>query len=269
MLVFYAFILAVVQALTEFLPVSSSGHLVILHKFLDIGMIDALTFDVALHFGTTLALILFFRSQLLKYIKAFVQMFSSFNLANGEQKTVVNLILATIPAALAGFFLEQYIELYFRHLMVVVVALITGGIVIILVEKYAKKKTTFEGLSFLESIVIGCAQALALIPGVSRSGATIITGMLLKLKRDEAAQFSFILSIPIVLGATLKKLLDLDITAVTGSEWSIFAFGVFISFIFGYFVIKYFIRFVQRRSLSIFGYYRIILGLILLLLILL
>jgi undecaprenyl-diphosphatase len=265
MLFFYALIFSIVQAVTEFLPVSSSGHLIIFHKILDFSVVDTLTFDVALHIGTAIALLIYFRCEIYKYFKAFLSMFSGFNLGNEEQKTVINLIIATIPAVFIGIFFESIIEGIFRNILVVSIALIVGGIIIIIAERFSQKKITYEGLSLPESFLIGCAQSLALIPGVSRSGATIITGMILKLKRSEAAKFSFLLSIPIVLGAGLKKFFDLDLNLLSSLEWQLFGFGILMSLILSYFVIKYFLQFIQTKSLSVFGYYRIIVGVILLL----
>ncbi|OGF31667.1 undecaprenyl-diphosphatase UppP [Candidatus Falkowbacteria bacterium RIFOXYD2_FULL_35_9] len=265
----YAIILAIVQAVTEFWPVSSSGHLVILHQILPLNQINALSFDIALHLGTVLALIIFFRQDLKKYFLAFLQMFRSFNLGNDEQKTVLNLLVATVPAVLAGYFLDYYIELYFRSLLVVSISLIVGAIIIFIVEKWSRKTASFEGLSIPEAIIIGCAQALALIPGVSRSGSTIITGMVLKLKRSEAAKFSFLLSIPIVLGAGIKKMLDISIFTLEKTEQYLFLVGFLTAFIVGYLIIKYFLKFLEKHSLSVFAWYRIILGIVILLIALL
>jgi undecaprenyl-diphosphatase len=268
MLILYTILFAIVQAITEFWPVSSSGHLIILHDVLHLDMFDSLTFDVALHVGTALALLLFFWKDVKRYFLALINLFRRFNIAHEDQKTVISLFLATIPAALAGFFLESYIESLFRNTMVVAIALIVGGILFFIVEKFSKKKLHYEGLSIPESLMIGVAQALALVPGVSRSGITIIAGMSFNLKRDQAAKFSFLLSIPIVLGAGLKKFFDINFDALTYQEIYIFSLGLIISLIAGYLVIKYFLRFLQKRSLNIFGIYRIILGLILLILLL-
>lgn len=266
MIIFYAIILAVVQGITEFLPISSSGHLVILHDYLQMGSIDSLTFDVALHVGTALALIIYFYKDIKKYFKAFLRMFRCFNIGQEEQKTVLNLIIATIPAALVGFFLESIIEGYFRNSLVVAINLIVVGILFFIVEKYSKKKIHYEGLSLVESFIIGCSQCLALIPGVSRSGITIITGMSLNMKRDEAARFSFLLGIPIILGAGVKKIIDFDFSQITVQESYLLIIGIVVSLLTGYFVVKFLLNFLQKRSLNIFGWYRIILGILLLIL---
>lgn len=266
MLIINSIILAIIQGITEFLPISSSGHLVVLHQLLDFSAIDNLTFDVALHLGTALALIIFFRKQILKYLIAFGSMFRYFNIAKDEQKTVLNLIIATIPAALAGYFLESYIEQYLRNILIVAIALIIGGFLFFIVEKLSQKKLDYESLAIPEALAIGLAQTLALIPGVSRSGITIITGMSVKLNRAQAAQFSFLLSIPIVLGAGLKKIFDIKWQLVSGQELYLLLIGFVVSFAVGYFVIKYFLRFVQKKSLNVFGVYRILLGLIIVIL---
>ncbi|HCC23769.1 TPA: undecaprenyl-diphosphatase UppP [Candidatus Falkowbacteria bacterium] len=264
MIIIYATFFALVQAVTEFWPVSSSGHLVLLHELLQMQVIDDLTFDVALHLGTALALIWYFWVDIKRYAKAFFSIFRGVNLGSEDQKTVFNLMLATVPAVLVGIFLESTIEVVFRSVIIVAINLIVGGLIIFAVERWGQKKRDFENLSLIESFGIGCAQALALIPGVSRSGSTIITGMILKLKRPEAARFSFLLSIPIVLGAAAKKLFEISWNLVSAKELYIFLYSVILTFVIGYFIIKYFLRFLQNRSLNIFGWYRILLGLIIL-----
>jgi len=264
MVIVYATFFAIIQAITEFWPVSSSGHLVLLHEVLQLQLVDDLTFDVALHLGTALSLIWYFWPEIKKYVGAFFSLFKGINLGREEQKTVLNLMIATVPAVLAGVFLENIIEIFLRNLLTVSITLVVGGVIILLVEKYGKQRRDYENLSLPESLLVGCAQALALIPGVSRSGSTIITGMLLKLKRQEAAKFSFLLSIPVVLGAGAKKILDISWNLVSVKEIYVFGYSILLTFVIGYFIIKYFLRFLQNRSLSIFGWYRIVLGLIVL-----
>lgn len=265
MLVIYTILFALVQAVTEFLPVSSSGHLILLHNILNIEMIDSLSFDVALHVGTAFALVAYFWKDIKRYFIAFMHLFTKFNIARDEQKTVISLILATIPAALVGFFLESYIEIHLRNSLVVALSLIVGGIIFFVVERYSRQQRSYEALSIPEAFMIGIVQVLALIPGVSRSGSTIVTGMVLNLKREDAARFSFLLGIPVVLGAGLKKGLDLDLQIISSQELYLMLLGGIVSMVVGYVVIKYFLRFLQKSSLNIFGVYRIILGLIILL----
>jgi undecaprenyl-diphosphatase len=269
MLLLNSIILAIIQGLTEFLPISSSGHLLILHELLTYykvnnlslsSAIDSLTFDAALHLGTAAAIIFYFWPELKRFFIAFLNLFRSFNIADEKQKTVINLIIATIPAVIAGILIEPYLEKYIRNLTVVAIALIVGGVLFFIVERKSKQKLIYQGLSMPESFLIGLAQALALIPGVSRSGITIIAGMTLNLKRAEAAGFSFLLSLPIVLGAGLKKLFDLQFSAMDAQTILSFVLGIAVSALVGFCVIKYFMRFVEKRSLHIFGWYRIIVG---------
>lgn len=264
MLILYAFILAIVQAITEFWPISSSGHLLVLHEFLNFEIANSFTFDIALHLGTLLALVLYFWHDIVRYFKTFLSMFHSFNLANEEQKTVLNIVIATIPAVIIGFLASDFIEMYARNLLIVAIALILGGLVLWGVEHWGQKKRNYESLSIPEALIVGLAQTLAFVPGVSRSGATIIAGMWLKLKRAEAARFSFLLSIPAVLGAALSQLVKFSWAGISFEEKYIFIFAILVSFFGGYLVIKYFLKFLEKRPLYIFAYYRIIFGLLIL-----
>ncbi len=265
MIIFYALILAAVQAATEFWPISSSAHLLFLHEILDFKIVNDFTFDIALHFGTLIALIMFFRHDLVRYFKSFISMFSGFNLAHDDQKTVFNIVLATLPAVVVGYFAADLIELYTRHLLIVAMTLIVGGFFLWGVERWSKRNRHYESLSIPEALIIGLAQVLAFVPGVSRSGATIIAGMWLKLKRAEAARFSFLLSIPAVLGATISQLGKLDWSMISFEEKYIMFFAVLVAFIIGYLVIKYFLKFLEKRSLMIFAIYRLAFGALILL----
>jgi len=265
--IIYSLIAGVVQGLTEFLPVSSSGHLLVLHDFLKFDFVDNLAFDVVLHWGTLLALIIFFRKDLVRYVLAFFGSFRHWNIKeNLDQRLAWYLALATIPAGLAGLLWENQIETVLRASWLVAVMLILFGLFLYLADVIFSKSKEIRQLGWVGALIIGVAQALALIPGVSRSGATIIAGLSQKLKRDQAARFSFLLSVPIVFLAGLKKIVDLiSVDALMSGDWLILAVGFFASFISGYFCIKYFLRFLQSHSLKIFAYYRIIFGIIILL----
>ncbi|MFH1564979.1 MAG: undecaprenyl-diphosphatase UppP [bacterium] len=261
---FFSAIFGAAQGITEFLPISSSGHLIILHKFSNLD-VDNLIFDVALHLGSLLALFIYFR-------KKIYSLFSVFGKADKQQdKSKKNLRLfffiffATIPAGLIGFFFEDAIESYFRNITVVSLTLIIGGILLIIVDKYSKKQKDIYSLSATEIFLIGIAQAFALIPGVSRSATTIIAGLGLKLQRKAAAEFSFLLAIPIIFGAVAKKMFDLNLAILSTLDKLIFLIGILSSFVVSYLVIKYFIKFLEKHSLVWFGWYRILLGFIILL----
>lgn len=255
-------IFGAVQGLTEFWPVSSSGHLLIMHELFHFEIIDSLSFDVALHLGTLLALLVFFWSDVIKYLKAFGRSFMNFNPKRDlDQRLAWLLILATIPAGLIGLFLENIIESMLRNLWWVAGALIIVAVIFLVLEKIAKQSKDMAELNWWQALLIGLAQAIALIPGVSRSGITIIAGMALKLKRETAARFSFLLSIPIVFGAGLKKIYDVGQVGLSGEEGMIFMIGLVSAAVIGYLAVKYLLRFLTNHSLNYFAYYRLALGL--------
>lgn len=253
----------VVQGLTEFLPVSSSGHLIIIHDFLRFNFVDDLSFDVMLHLGTLLALVLFFWRDVIMYLKALVQPPAR---QDPNQRLAWYLVVATIPAVVFGYFFEASIEAAFRTTAAVAWMLIIVGVLLYVVDRFSPKIKAMNHLTLGNALVIGFAQVLALIPGVSRSGITIIAGLSQKLNRVAAARFSFLLSMPIILGAGAKKMIDLLSThSLDANQWALLAAGFFAAAITGYLVIKYFLRYIQRHSLAVFAYYRIGLGVLLLL----
>jgi len=262
----YAIIAGLIQGLTEFLPVSSSGHLVVLHDFLKFDFIDNLAFDVVLHLGTFLALLLFFWPEVVKYFKAFFASFFDWNLGHDvNQKMAWYLFAATIPAALAGYLWQDLIETVFRSTQLVAAMLILVGVILYLADHFSQKIKSLDRLVFKDALVMGLAQALALIPGVSRSGITIIAGLTQKLNRQAAARFSFLLSMPVVFGAGVKKTYDLFVgQGVDLNQFWLLSLGFLAAAISGYYVIKYFLRFLQNHSLKVFAYYRVIFGLLLL-----
>ncbi len=264
--IFYSILAGIIQGLTEFLPISSSGHLVLFHDFLGFDFIDNLAFDVVLHLGTLVALVLFFYSAIIRYIFAWLQSLVKWDLKNNNnQRLAWYLFLATLPAAIAGYFLEDQIEAIFRNSILVASMLILFGILLYLADKFFLQLKTIEQLNLKNSLIIGIFQALAFIPGISRSGITIIAGLSQKLKRDQAARFGFLLSIPIIFGAGLKKTLDLfNENLIVGSDSLVLILGFLSSAISGYFCIKYFLKFLESHSLKVFAYYRIILGIIIL-----
>lgn len=246
----YSIILAIVQGLTEFIPVSSSGHLVILHDILSFNLTSDLAFDVALHAGTFVAVLIFFAKDIIYYIKNYF-------------KLIWLILLASIPAGLVGLLLEDIIDQVLRNTWIVAIMLVIVGILFIITEKYAKTEIDLKKLNWQQALFVGIAQILALIPGTSRSGITIIAGMFMKLKREQAARFSFLIAIPIFAGATLKKTWDLSKISIDSSEWVVIIIGLIVSGIVGYFCIKYFLKFLEKYPLNWFAYYRFILAFIL------
>lgn len=264
MLYLYSLILGIVQGITEFLPVSSSGHLVILHDLFKLNLTSNLAFDVSLHLGTLLALIIYFRIELLKYVAAIVEIFIPKRAVNkADLSDIMLIIYASIPAAAVGVIFGEAIEKFFRQSIVVAATLIIGAVLMFLAEKYCQPKHDFTGMNILKALYIGVAQVLALIPGVSRSGITIVAGMSAKLKREEAAKFSFLLSMPVIFGAGVFNFFEIDWALLKAPELLMFAIGFVSSFVVGFFVIKYFLNWLKNHSLNGFAWYRIGLALVL------
>ncbi len=250
----HAIILGIVQGLGEFLPISSSAHLVIfpwLFDFPDPG----LTFDVALHIGTLISLLAYFYRDWIKLTRAFFRSFTKRPSTYGhEEKLIWFIIIGTIPAALAGYFLEDYAETIFRAPALVATMMAVMGVILWLADRFGKKEKPLDQVSFLDSLWDGISQALALIPGASRSGVTITTGLLRKMDRPTAARFSFLLSMPIVAGAALLKMKDffglhIDLISLT---------GIAVSAVVGYLAIKYMLYFLQRYSYKVYVWYRLL-----------
>ncbi|MFW0862242.1 MAG: undecaprenyl-diphosphate phosphatase [Candidatus Komeilibacteria bacterium] len=259
----YIIISGIIQALTEFLPISSSGHLVIWHNIIS-SPVNALDLDIILHLGSVLALIVFFRKDIIKILKEWFISFSGKVTAYSRLGWL--LILSTIPAGLVGFFAEDIITNIFRSMYWVIAMLIIVSFIFIIVEKKIKTNNDVFTIGIKEAIYIGLAQCLALIPGTSRSGITIVTGMLCKLKRAEAARYSFLLAIPIILGASIRGLMMIASQGTTSSSMIMLGTGLFISFIFSFFVIKFLLQFLNNHSLKVFAYYRLALALVLIIL---
>lgn len=257
---FEALLLGIVQGLTEFIPVSSSGHLVLLHNALGANSSD-LAFDVALHTGTLAALVWFFGKDIGGYAKGFFVQTKQTRLAR-------LLALATIPAVLAGVLLESAAESAFRSPRLVASTLLGFGLLMLAAEWWYKRQKSHLELKALktnQATGIGFAQALALVPGVSRSGSTITAGMVLGLDRVSATRFSFLLGIPIIFGAAVKKLV-FDWSHVAAQvEPTLFIVGMASAFLSGLFAIRFMLKFLSNNGLEVFAYYRIALGLAVLL----
>lgn len=260
MIYFYAIIFGIVQGLTEFFPVSSSGHLLITHKLLPVFTNDlAVTFDVSLHLSTLFILLLFYGKDFFRYCRSLRASADS-----ADRRIAWMILFATIPAALVGYFFEDIIVTMSRELSVVAVTLILGGLLFILVERWGRRSVSFEHLAPLQAFLIGCAQAVALIPGVSRSGSTIIAGMALHLKRDAATHFSFLLAVPIIGLAGAKRLVDLFMgTPLSGEQIMIFLIGFVTAAGVGALCIRYLLEYVKTKTFIPFAVYRIALGVLL------
>jgi undecaprenyl-diphosphatase len=256
--IFVAALLGLVQGLTEFIPVSSSGHLVLAHELFDLNEVG-LSFDVALHGGTLLALIVFFHKDVIRLAKSLV-------VKTEETRLAWFLAIATIPAVIAGVLFESQAETSFRSSILVAINLIIVAFFMLGAEKYSqtiKKKTKLEKTSLPQAIGIGFAQALAIVPGVSRSGSTITAGLFAGLDRVSATRFAFLLGIPIIAGALLKTMLSGGMSELQ-NETSVFAVGVVTAFVSGMFAIKFLLKYLSKHSIAVFAYYRIGLGLLVL-----
>ena len=252
-----AIFLGIVQGLTEFLPVSSSGHLLLGQYFLGLDQARfGLSFDVALHLGTLVAVVVFFRRDLVRMALAFLRSFRRRDFSDPDQRLAYLVLASTIPAALIGYLLEDLFERAIRSPWVVVFNLVLVGVLFIVGEAVGRKRRQASKLTFLEAVGIGLAQAAALVPGVSRSGATMTLGLFLGLRREEAARFSFLMSVPIIAGAGTLQLGEVVSEGMGAYDALLFGAGFISSAMVGYLAIRFFIRFVVHHSLRVFAYYR-------------
>ncbi|HEX2139582.1 MAG TPA: undecaprenyl-diphosphate phosphatase [Woeseiaceae bacterium] len=254
-------VLAVVQGLTEILPVSSSGHLVLVPSIMD-WQDQGLVFDVAVHFGTLVAVCLYFRDDVLRLVQGGLRLLGG-NTNSSESRLALCIGLGTIPAAVAGLLFAGWIAANLRDPMVVVATLSGYGILLALADWFGKRRRDMADIGIGDALVIGAAQALALVPGTSRSGITITAGMALGLKRQEAARFSFLLSVPVILLATLYEAALIFIEGATVTVGTL-ALGALISALVAYLTIGFFMRFVNAIGLVPFAVYRIVLAAVIL-----
>jgi undecaprenyl-diphosphatase len=254
---FQAIALGIIQGLSEFLPISSSAHLTLAPWLL--GWEDpGLAFDVALHFGTLLAVLWYFRMEWLTLIRAAFGIVTTGRIETPEKRRVVYLIIATIPGAIGGYLLQSRAESAFRSPQIIAIALIVLGAVLWIVDKLVDQRRILGEMRWVDSALIGLSQVIALIPGVSRSGATITSARGLRFDRETAAEFSFLMSMPIIAAAViLEGPKALHQSGLTNELMS----GVVASAISGWLAISILMRYVSRHSYGIFAAYRIILGL--------
>lgn len=260
----HAAVLGMVQGLTEFLPISSTAHLALIPWFFrwsDPG----LAFDVALHIGTLLAVVIYFWSDLQR-------LFLSLLPARGEvdeaqvlgRRQVLALVVGTLPAVVAGVLLEKPVSTYLRAPIVMAGTLAGVALLMSWAEWRGQGPRPWEGITLLDAFFIGLAQACALIPGVSRSGATITAGMFLGLGREAAARFSFLLGFPAIAGSAVFEARHLTGLLTAPDELRLLIIGILISFLSGYAAIAWLLRFLQTRTLWVFIVYRLILGVVIL-----
>ena len=258
MSIIQSIILGIVQGVGEFLPISSSAHLVLV-PYLFGWEESGLAFDVALHFGTLLSVLaIFFKDWWNLFMGAVRKVTKKED--STENKMFWYLVIATIPGALVGFILDDVIENVFRkQIWLIALALAVMGVLIYIGDKWAskhyKKETSFEKISLKQAFIVGCSQALAVIPGFSRSGTTILTGRLMGISKEAVTKFTFLLSVPIIFGATILKVGDLTFSIEV-------VVGVLTSFVVGVLSIKFLLSYIKKHDFSVFAFYRVILALI-------
>jgi len=258
---FQLFVLAIIQGLSEFLPVSSSAHL-ILTPVLTGWPDQGLAFDVAVHVGTLSAVVFYFRRELIKMSYDWFNSLITFK-QTPDSRLAWGVIIGTIPVGLVGLLFKDFIETSLRSPIVIATTTVLFGLTLWWADVYGKRQRDEHTMTFKDILIIGCAQALALIPGTSRSGITITAGLMLGLSRAGAARFSFLLSIPAILLPGLLKTLDmLHATPVSqnGIEWNTLFLGALISGITAFFVIRFFLQLLEKTGMLPYVIYRLLLG---------
>ena len=244
-----AVIISIVEGITEFLPISSTGHMIITEKLLGIQSTDFVnTFIISIQFGAILSVIVLYWKRFIKSLVFYYKLFVAF-----------------IPAAIAGFIFGNYIDILLNNVIVVAISLVAGGIILIFIDSWFKNPAKTREITYMKAFKIGCFQIIAMIPGVSRSAATIIGGLTQKLTRKDAAEFSFFLAVPTMFAASVYKLYK-NHNYITGENLGILILGNIIAFIVAMVAIKSFITYLATHGFKIFGYYRIVVGLIILIL---
>lgn len=258
-----ALVLGVLQGLSEFLPISSSGHLVIVEHLLSFTE-SGLAFEVFVHFGSLLAVVWVFHKEILQLLKAIPAIFQLKSpRLNQERKSYallnIYILIASIPAALLGLVFEDQIEAIFEnHLLAFVMLFVTG--LIVWSSRYTTDKNKMIGIG--SSFLIGCAQAFAILPGISRSGSTIVTGLWLGIPRETAARFSFLMAVPVILGATLLKLRELWINPLSPDELRNLVLASLAALLSSYLAIRWLLSVIRRKKMEWFGVYCMVISLI-------
>ncbi len=261
MTLLYAALLGLVQGLTEFLPVSSSAHLILCRAFFGIDVDQfGMIFDVALHLGTLAAVVAYFWNDLVHMLWALPKLFT----ADPTARLMRLIVIGSIPAVIVGGLFADKVEATLRTPMATVLTLVLGSILFLVVEHVgeARRTRTERDLTVMDAVVVGVAQATALAPGISRSGVTISAGMLMGVKRLDAARFSFLLGIPVILGAAAKEGLKLRHMGMTAEMGQLFLVGIATSAIVGYLTVRYLLRYLATHRLDLFAYYRLALALV-------
>jgi undecaprenyl-diphosphatase len=254
-----AVLLALVQAATEFLPISSSGHLILIPRLL--GWRDqGLEFDIATNTGTLIAVVAYFRADLLRISRGCIEAIRVRDASSEEARLGAALVIGTVPAAIAGLLLKHWIETAARGWQVVAIDAAVYGAILYLADHFGRRERSIESIGPREGLWIGVAQALALVPGTSRSGVTMSAARILRFDRESAARFSFLLAVPVGALVGAKQLLDFARGVPLGVSGRSIAIGIGVAAVAGYFVIAWLLGWVRRRSLTIFAVYRLALA---------
>lgn len=263
-------ILGLVQGFTEFLPVSSTAHLVIVPYLFKIKdeFLNSLAFDIFLHSGTLLAVLIYYKDKIIKIFFSFFDGIFDKKKRDADFKLGLYIILASLPAFIFGYFLNDIIGQVFRKPVFPALFLIVFAVLLFVADRIRKTEKGLDKINFFDALIIGLFQAIALLPGVSRSGITITAGLFLGYKRTDAAEFSFLLSIPVILGAVVFGLKDIIGQKINDVEMAVLITGFIFAFLSGVIAIKFLLSFVKRFTYLIFVIYRILLGSIILALIL-
>ncbi len=260
-----ALLLGILQGFTEFLPISSSGHLVIIESYLNLPVENLIGFDVAVHFGTLLAIFVYFRSDFRDLFAAFFGFFKMANDQNTDEKTVESrkmiwiLIVCTLPAVFVGLLLGDYLEAMFRTTQSVAVMMLVVAFYFVLAEQIGEKMAD-KKITMKTGLIIGVAQAFALISGVSRSGSTIATGIFQGINRQSAARFSFLLGSVAITAATVLSVYKVMEGKIYLPGWDLIVTGVLSSFVAGYIAVSVLMRFLRKHSLNVFAVYLLVLS---------
>lgn len=260
---FEALFLGIIQGISEFLPISSSGHLIIAEDYMHLPVADLQSFDVAVHFGTLLTIFVYFRKDIGKLLVALGQMVAKKHPDPEEKSLIGYLIVGTIPAVLIGLFFNDFLKDNFRNTTSVAMMLIIVAVYFVVAE-IVKRKRKIQKIGLFQAVLIGCAQAVALIPGVSRSGITIATGLVQSVRRDEAARFSFLLGSVAITAATALSVFKVMKGEFSMPSLPILLTGITSSFLAGYVAVSLLMKFLKSHPLHVFAIYRILLAVVIL-----
>jgi undecaprenyl-diphosphatase len=260
MTLFQSIVLGAVQGVTEFLPISSTAHLALTPWFF--GWQDpGLGFDIALHLGTLIALLLYFRTEWVQLVQGGIALLGR-QRRDQNSRMALFLILGTIPALIAGALFSDLSNSTLRHPLVIASTLVVLAIVLVIAERIGRRQVKLEDMSAADALAVGCAQALAIIPGVSRSGITITAGLFRSMTREAAARFSFFLSTPVIAAAISKAIVDGVRDGFHAADATTLIAGIVVSGVVGYLSIAFLLRYLATHSTHIFIYYRIVLGVV-------